>query len=61
MRDPYLYDDANVLINRAGIKDADLLRKAEADITNLTMTAIYEQKYDIPAVAVTHIRSTSRS
>ena len=46
MRDPYLYDDANVLINRAGIKDADLLRKAEADITNLTMTAIYEQKYD---------------
>ena len=46
MRDPYLYDDANVLINRAGIKDPALLRKAEADITNLAMTAIYEQKYE---------------
>ena len=46
MKDPYLYDDANVLINRAGIKDTELLRKAEADITNLAMTAIYEQRYE---------------
>lgn len=46
MRDPYLYDDVNVLKNRANIKDVETLRKAEADITNLAMSAIYEQKYD---------------
>lgn len=46
MRDPYLYDDADILKNRANIKDAELLRKAEADITNLAMSAIYEQEYD---------------
>lgn len=45
MRDPYLYDDADVLKNRADIKDAELLRKAEADITNLAISAIYEQEY----------------
>ena len=46
MRDPYLYSDVNVLVNRAGIKDAEVLRKAEADITNLAMTAIYEKNYE---------------
>lgn len=46
MRDPYLYEDVDVLKNRANIKDADLLRIAEADITNLAMTAIYNKKYD---------------
>lgn len=45
MRDPYLYDDADVLINLADIKDSELLHKAEADITNLAMTAIYNQQY----------------
>lgn len=46
MRDPYLYDDADVLKNRANIRDQELLRKAEADITNLAMSAIYEQEYE---------------
>ena len=46
MRDPYLYEDADVLKNRAGIKDPELLRKAEADITNLAMSAIYEREYE---------------
>jgi len=46
MRDKYLYDDVKVLKNRAGIKDFDKLRKAEADITNLSMTAIYNYKYE---------------
>ena len=46
MRDPYLYDDVDVLKNRANIKDSDTLRKAEADITNLAMSAIYERDYD---------------
>lgn len=46
MRDPYLYDDADVLKNRANIKDRDLLSKAEADITNLAMCAVYEKEYE---------------
>jgi cell filamentation protein len=46
VRDPYLYDDADVLKNLAGIKDADLLRKAEADITNLAMAGIYNRQYE---------------
>lgn len=46
MRDPYLYSDADVLINLLGIKESSVLRQAEADITNLTMTGIYNQKYD---------------
>ena len=45
MRDPYLYEDVDVLKNRANIKDYETLRKAEADITNLAMTAIYEREY----------------
>ena len=46
MRDPYLYDDVDVLKNLANIKDAELLRTAEADITNLAMTAIYNKRYN---------------
>ncbi|SCJ78360.1 Probable adenosine monophosphate-protein transferase fic [uncultured Eubacterium sp.] len=46
MRAPYLYDDADVLINLADIKDSELLRKAEADITNLAMTGIYNRQYE---------------
>ncbi|MBQ7344371.1 MAG: Fic family protein [Clostridia bacterium] len=46
MRDPYLFDDIDVLKNRANIRDNALLHTAEADITNLAMTAIYERKYD---------------
>lgn len=46
MRDPYLYDDVNVLKNRANIKDAELLKRTEADITNLAMSAVYECDYD---------------
>ncbi len=45
MRDPYLYDDVNVLRNLANIKNHDLLRRAEADITNLAMAGIYNRKY----------------
>lgn len=46
MRDPYLYDNADVLKNLAGIQDAELLRKAEADITNLAMAGIYNRRYE---------------
>ncbi len=47
MRDPYLYEDAPVLKNRANIKDAEQLRAAEADITNLAMAGIYVRKYPV--------------
>ena len=46
MRDPYLYDDVDILKNLANIKDKELLAKAEADITNIAMLAIYNHKYD---------------
>lgn len=46
MRDPYLYEEVDVLVNLLGIKDSTLLRQAEADITNLSMSSIYNQKYD---------------
>jgi len=46
MRDPYLYDDINVLKNLADIKDNDLLHQAEADITSFTMSGVYNMKYD---------------
>lgn len=46
MRDPYLYADADVLKNLAGIRDYELLRKAEADITSLAMAGIYNRRYE---------------
>ncbi len=57
MRDPYLYEDIDVLKNLAGIKDADLLQRAEADITNLAMTGIYNftyEKYDTDTLQDVH-------
>ncbi len=48
MRDPYLYDDVDVLKNLANIKDKTMLTKAEADITNLAMLAIYN--YESPSL-----------
>ena len=46
MRDPYLYDDADILKNLGNIKDADELRKAEGDVTKYTMVAVYAQKFN---------------
>jgi len=45
MKDPYLYDDAEVLKNIGGIKDAERLRTAEGDITKYTMPTVYAQKF----------------
>ena len=45
MRDPYLYDDADVLKNLGDIKNADELRSAEGDITKYTMPMVYAQKF----------------
>jgi len=52
MRDPYLYEDAPVLENLLGIKDADELERAEADITYLRLYdvdgAIHSAAFDLP-------------
>ena len=45
MRDPYLYDDVDVLKNIGNIKDAGELKKAEGDITKFTMPTVYAQKF----------------
>lgn len=46
MRDPYLYEDADVLINLGNIKDSEVLKSAEADITSYTMGALYNTQFD---------------
>jgi len=45
MRDPYLYDDVNVLRNIGGIKDSEKLRTAEGEVTKLTIPMVYAQKF----------------
>jgi cell filamentation protein len=45
MRDPYLYDDVDVLKNLGNITDADELRAAEGDVTKYTMPTVYAQKF----------------
>ena len=46
MRDPYLYNDVDVLRNLGNIKDADELRKAEGDITKHTLPIVYAHKFN---------------
>lgn len=46
MRDSYLYEDVDVLMNLGNIKDAEILRQAEADITGYTLAALYHQEFD---------------
>jgi len=45
MRDPYLYDDVDVLRNLGGIRDAEGLRRAEGDVTRHTMSMVYAQPF----------------
>ena len=45
MRDPYLYDDADVLRNLGDIHDAEELRRAEGDVTRHTMSMVYAQSF----------------
>jgi cell filamentation protein len=40
MRDPYLFDDADVMRNLLGIRDAEELERAEADITYFTLADV---------------------
>ena len=41
MRDPYLYDDVNVLRNLGNIRNSEELRRAEGDVTKHTMAMVY--------------------
>jgi cell filamentation protein len=40
MRDPYLFDDVDVMRNLLGIRDAEELERAEADITYFTLADV---------------------
>ena len=46
MRDPYLYEDVDVLKNLANIKDNEKLRQMEGDLTVIGMAVVYAKKYD---------------
>ncbi|SES21694.1 cell filamentation protein [Butyrivibrio fibrisolvens] len=46
MRDPYLYEDVPVLINKLGIKDQNLLDSAEADYVVFRMKEVAQNKLD---------------
>jgi len=45
MRDPYLYDDVDVLRNIGNIRNAEELRQAEGDVTRHTMAMVYAQRF----------------
>ena len=45
MRDPYLYDDLDILRNLGNIRNSDKLRQAEGDVTKHTMAMVYAQKF----------------
>ncbi|GHU81196.1 hypothetical protein FACS1894191_7870 [Clostridia bacterium] len=57
MRDPYLWEDADVLKNLLGIKDADELERAEADITYtafLDIDTAVKMTFDLPHLLAVH-------
>jgi len=40
MRDPYLYEDIDVMRNLLGIRNVDELERAEADVTYFTLADV---------------------
>lgn len=46
MRDPYLYSDADVLINNGDIKEPEKLKEAETAVTKFTMALAYSMKVE---------------
>jgi len=45
MRDPYLYDDVDVLRNLGNIRDAGELRRAEGEVTRYTLAMVYAHEF----------------
>jgi cell filamentation protein len=58
MRDPYLYDDLEILKNLLNIKDAKKLEQAEADITSIRLldvdNAVDEHHFDLFRLLAIH-------
>ena len=46
MRDPYLYDDVDVLRNLGNIRNTEELRRAEGDVTKHTMAMVYAHSFN---------------
>ena len=45
-KDPYLYDDVPVLRNLPGIKNSEELKRAEGDLTRMSMGIVYAKEYE---------------
>ena len=45
-RDPYLYEDVPVLKNLPGIKNSKELKRAEGDLTRMSMGIVYAKEYE---------------
>jgi len=45
MRDPYFFDDVDVLRNLGNIRDAEKLRRAEGDVTRHTLAMVYAHRF----------------
>lgn len=45
-QDPYLYEDVPVLKNLPGIKNSEELKRAEGDLTRMSMGIVYAREYD---------------
>jgi len=57
MRDPYLFDDVNVLRNLGNIRDAGELRRAEGEVTRYTLAMVYATdfaKFNIETLCEIH-------
>lgn len=44
--DPYLYEDVPVLKNLPGIKNSEELKRAEGDLTRMSMGIVYAREYE---------------
>lgn len=45
-KDPYLYDDVPILRNLPGIKNSEELKRAEGDLTRMSMGIVYAKEYE---------------
>jgi len=57
MRDPYLYDDIDVLRNLKNIRTSDELRRVEGELTRYTLAIVYSydfNKYNIETLCEIH-------
>ena len=50
MKDPYVYQGTNVLINKLNIKDGDTLDKAESDFAGLAANRLRKSDFQIDSI-----------